>query len=321
MHKNLKKIINIALIGAISSNNIIVFADELNPNNLTENIETQNIDNYLIKGSKSTNQSPILTNAILKKLSETTRFTDENEEIQENRSGTLTVKYIDWKTNEEIKSSDFFDNIALGSYTYVPDEIAGYRLVSNSRVSVAFTEENPNQTIEFKYEKIKDYTVSADKTTIVDAAQKGQDLLIIGANGSLRVYNNTLKSVKDLVDEISINITDTIIKDSTISSLILTEKLQVIDSFNAHSNLSELKDGYNVSISRSLNGNDYVNKKLYLYRINESSKNSSLQYIGEYTDVNGLARFDINSKLLDGSDFIITSNKRLIIAYKKKTID
>lgn len=234
----------------------------------------------------------------------------DNTENPDNITGSVIVKYIDFESGKEIMPSELFTNLNLGKHSYTAQKITGYSLIDKDSISIELTKENPNKTIQFVYKKLKDTSSTVDKDTILSATEKGFDLLIISNNGTLKIYNSTLKKLKDKIDTISIDINGTQITNSTISNLLTTEKLNAIDSFTAYSNLSELEDGYVVNISRSIDG--YTNKTLHLYKVNEKSKIESLQYIGEYTPVNGLVKFDINSKLLDGSKFIITSNKRVI---------
>ena len=68
--------------------------------------------------------------------------------------GTITIKYINEDTNEQIYSSTIIDNLELGSYTYGCIDISGYTLNDDESKTVTLTENNPNVSITFKYNEI-----------------------------------------------------------------------------------------------------------------------------------------------------------------------
>ena len=68
--------------------------------------------------------------------------------------GSVTLKYIDITTNNEIYPSETINNLNLGKYSYEARVIYNYKLQNNSTQSVNLTEEDPNQVIIFYYNKI-----------------------------------------------------------------------------------------------------------------------------------------------------------------------
>ena len=68
--------------------------------------------------------------------------------------GSVTLKYIDITTNNEIYPSETINNLNLGKYSYEAKVIYNYKLQSNSTQSVNLTEEDPDQVIIFYYNKI-----------------------------------------------------------------------------------------------------------------------------------------------------------------------
>lgn len=68
--------------------------------------------------------------------------------------GSVTLKYIDITTNNEIYPSETINNLNLGKYSYEAKVIYNYKLQSNSIQSVNLTEEDPDQVIIFYYNKI-----------------------------------------------------------------------------------------------------------------------------------------------------------------------
>ena len=68
--------------------------------------------------------------------------------------GSITIKYIDNITNEEIYDSSIINNLSLGSYTYSAIEITNYSLVDDTNKTVTLTESQYNTEINFIYKRI-----------------------------------------------------------------------------------------------------------------------------------------------------------------------
>lgn len=65
--------------------------------------------------------------------------------------GTITVKYINTETKENIIQLETYYKLQLGPYTYTSRDIPNYSLVSDNLVSVTLTETCPNATVIFEY--------------------------------------------------------------------------------------------------------------------------------------------------------------------------
>lgn len=70
--------------------------------------------------------------------------------------GSVNVKYIEKNSGEEIQQSKLYDELELGTYDFVAEELENFKLVSDKDISVNLNKENPNQEIEFIYEVDKD---------------------------------------------------------------------------------------------------------------------------------------------------------------------
>ena len=68
--------------------------------------------------------------------------------------GSITLKYIDISTNNEIYCSETLNNLELGNYNYNFKIIYGYKLQNDSIQSVNLTADNPNQVVTFYYKQI-----------------------------------------------------------------------------------------------------------------------------------------------------------------------
>ena len=70
------------------------------------------------------------------------------------KTGSVTIKYLDSETNSDVYASQTIDNLSLGTYSYESQDISGYKLTTNSPLSITLTESSPNATITFYYTKI-----------------------------------------------------------------------------------------------------------------------------------------------------------------------
>lgn len=69
------------------------------------------------------------------------------------KTGSITVKYLDSLTKEEILSADYLENLELKTYSYTAKDIDGYTLDGDKTQSITITESNPNKIIQFLYNK------------------------------------------------------------------------------------------------------------------------------------------------------------------------
>ena len=68
--------------------------------------------------------------------------------------GSFTVKYIRESNSAELETETINNDLEFGEYSYSALSIAGYTIIGSDSQKVILTEENPNQTITFLYQKI-----------------------------------------------------------------------------------------------------------------------------------------------------------------------
>ena len=69
-------------------------------------------------------------------------------------TGSVTIKYVDAKTNSEVYVSKTSNNLPLGTHSYEARKISGYVISGPSTQTVTLTEETPNAEIIFRYNKL-----------------------------------------------------------------------------------------------------------------------------------------------------------------------
>lgn len=68
--------------------------------------------------------------------------------------GSVTIKFLNSDTNDEVYASQTINDLSFGTYTYNAKEIYGYKLNSTTPQYITLTSQNPNQTVIFYYTKI-----------------------------------------------------------------------------------------------------------------------------------------------------------------------
>lgn len=123
--------------------------------------------------------------------------------------GSITLKYIDISTNNEIYCSETLNNLELGNHSYDSKIIYGYKLQNDSIQSVNLTADNPNQVVIFYYKKILGSIIIKyiDITTNTDICE------------SRTIENLTLGTYSYE----SINISNYVLNDDEIKAVTITE--------------------------------------------------------------------------------------------------
>ena len=75
------------------------------------------------------------------------------ESVEIIKTGSVTIKYLDSSTKEELFPGEYLENIELKTYTYTAKDIQGYTLEGDETKTITITESNPNVAIEFLYNK------------------------------------------------------------------------------------------------------------------------------------------------------------------------
>lgn len=121
------------------------------------------------------------------------------------KTGSVTIKYLN-VDNNEISTSDIYNNLQFGTYTYQAKAISGYTANSPTSQSVTLDESNTIQTITFFYEKILgkvavEYINAYTNEKLLDSE--------IYENLELGSYNYNAKTINDysLVSEQTISVT------------------------------------------------------------------------------------------------------------------
>lgn len=67
--------------------------------------------------------------------------------------GSIEIRYLNQEDQIEISSSDFYQQLTLGSYTYEAKNMDGYSLITDTLLTVELTVHQPHQTLIFEYKK------------------------------------------------------------------------------------------------------------------------------------------------------------------------
>ena len=86
-------------------------------------------------------------------------LTDENHDVEiefkyNELLGSVTIKYIDLSSLNEIGTATVISNLSLGTYSYTAKSFEGYEVIGDSSQSVTLNDSNLNPIIFFNYSRI-----------------------------------------------------------------------------------------------------------------------------------------------------------------------
>ena len=137
--------------------------------------------------------------------------------------GSITIKYINLDTEEEISESTIYSNLELKSYTYEAKSIDGYTLSDESTKTITLTKDNPNQTITFYYKKDIIYGAITVKYLNADTKEPIIDDEVYN-NLELGDYTYTAKDITNYTLSSSQSVSVTLTKNNTTYTVIFEYK-------------------------------------------------------------------------------------------------
>lgn len=130
-----------------------------------------------------------------------------------NSSGVITIKYIDEKTNEEIKSNLVKNELPLGEYNFAYEEICGYTLNDDISKKVILDENHRSDIIFFKYKK----NISDELLTIYYVDSETNESIYETKNYTSNTLSDMCNTTVEIpgYDLLSTEITSSLIKKIT----------------------------------------------------------------------------------------------------------
>lgn len=226
--------------------------------------------------------------------------------------GNITIKYLDFDTNNEVATSNFYDNLTLKTYTYKAKEVSNYKINSPASQSITLDENNTSQTITFYYSQILgDVTVKyldSNKNTEILTSDIHKNLQLgtytyeakpikgysINASTSQTVTlaeNNYSQTITFLYEKILGKVTIQYINTDTNEKLLDTEIYENLELGN-YSYKAKTIDNYSLSSEETINvtltETNLDVSIVFEYKLNEVteildiSKQNEVPYISTY---------------------------------------
>lgn len=122
-------------------------------------------------------------------------------------SGKISILFIDNETGETIQTSQIYDGLGAGVYTYSAPNIQGYRLISSGKASTELSYSRNSANIVFRYSKV---SATQNTNTNLNSSKKGTIVLKY-------VDEETNEEIKD-----SVSYKDLDLKEYTYSAVDIT---------------------------------------------------------------------------------------------------
>ena len=123
--------------------------------------------NNLPLGTYSYDARKISGYSVSRPSTQTVTLTKENPNVEiifryNKLYGSVTIQYVDTKSNTKLRDDEKYTNLEFGSYTYSAKSFDDYNLISNQTQNIIINDTNLNVVIVFEYEKIKIPTPEPD---------------------------------------------------------------------------------------------------------------------------------------------------------------
>ena len=110
-------------------------------------------------GTYSYNYKNIPGYSLANDSTQTVELTDDNHDVEiefkyNELLGSITIKYIDSSSLNEIETATVISNLSLGTYSYSAKSFEGYEIIGDSSQSVTLNDSNLNAIISFNYSRI-----------------------------------------------------------------------------------------------------------------------------------------------------------------------
>lgn len=143
---------------------------------LTELLPADTFTNLKL-GQYNYNSKNISGYSIANESTQTVELTDDNYDVEiefkYNRPfGSVTIKYLDSSSLNEIRATTVISNLFLGTYSYTAKLFKGYEVIGDSSQSITLNDNNLNATISFNYSRISgNITIEyLDSSTLAEIA-------------------------------------------------------------------------------------------------------------------------------------------------------
>lgn len=123
--------------------------------------------NNLPLGTYSYDARKISGYSISDPSTQTVTLTKENPNVEiifkyNKLYGSVTIQYVDTKSNTKLRDDEKYTNLEFGSYIYFAKPFDDYNLIGNQTQTIIINDTNLNVVIVFEYEKIKIPTPEPD---------------------------------------------------------------------------------------------------------------------------------------------------------------
>ena len=110
-------------------------------------------------GTYSYNYKNIPGYSLANDSTQTVELTDDNHDVEiefkyNELLGSITIKYIDSSSLNEIETATVISNLSLGTYSYSAKSFEGYEIIGDSSQSITLNDSNLNAIISFNYSRI-----------------------------------------------------------------------------------------------------------------------------------------------------------------------
>lgn len=277
-------------------------------------VQAKNIDGYEIDGSNTENVELTKDSPNKEVTFYYNKIKDNEDSVDEVKTGTVTIKYIEKDTGLEIANKEVIEDVEFGSQTFEGKNIKGFTCVTED-ITVNLTKENPSTTITFEYAPFvegDDYAVFTLTPALINKYVEDEYIWSLSSyNKSITFSPTLLKDISNKITEnISIRFNQNPFNEEGVESAKKKYKLDVIDTISIDTNIPDIDTKEKVTLNAIIKNN--TDEKIFLYKLNNDN---SITKVAESAPVNtvdsdndtAIVTFDVDLKDVKKTDYIISS--------------
>ena len=277
-------------------------------------VQAKNIDGYEIDGSNIENVELTKDSPNKEVTFYYNKIKDNEDNVDEVKTGTVTIKYIEKDTGLEIANKEVIKDVEFGSQTFEGKNVKGFTCVTED-ITVNLTKENPSTTITFEYAPFvegDDYAVFTLTPASISKYVEDEYIWSLSSYNKSITFNPTLlKDISNKITEnISIRFNQNPFNKDGVESAKKKYKLDCIDTISIDTNIPDIDTKEKVALSAIIKSN--TDEKIFLYKLNNDN---SITKVAESAPVNtvnsdndtAVVTFDVELKDIKKTDYIISS--------------
>lgn len=120
------------------------------------------------------------------------------------QQGSITIKYVEQGTNKVLLQNKVINGLDLKAHEVIAEEISGYKVIGNSKITVTLTDNKPSEEVVFTYKKVDGNSNGGNNSQNNNTqAKKGTvTIYYVDSESNIELANKEVKTDLELKEQI-----------------------------------------------------------------------------------------------------------------------